>query len=309
MAGLLRYLVQRLVGLAVSLGLVALVVFLLLRTLPGDPARVIAGVFATEEDVRRIRSQLHLDRPLPVQFGLFALQLLRGDLGVSARTSEPVVREIASRFPATVKLAIASMLLAASVGIPLGVLAATRARSPLDLGISTFVLFGISMPVYWLGILLIFVFAVQLRWLPAAGADRPASLVLPAVTLALLSLALITRMTRSSMLEVLRQDYIRTARAKGLRPLHVLFRHGLQNAFLPVLTVLGLQFGELLGGAVLTETVFSWPGIGRLLVDSILARDYPVVQGIVLVFAALFALVNLLVDLLYGLVDPRVRMA
>ncbi len=287
----------------------ALIVFLLVRVLPGDPARVIAGVFATEADVQRIQAQLNLDQPLPVQFAYFLGHLLRGNLGVSARTSEPVAREILSRLPATVQLAVTSTFLAAATGIPLGMVAATKAQSSLDYGISAVVLFGISMPVYWLGILLIIVFSIHLRWLPAAGADQPTSFVLPSLTLAAFSVAFVARMTRSSMLEVLRQDYIRTARAKGVPELRVLRRHALRNALIPVLTVIGLQFGELLGGAVLTETVFGWPGIGRLLVDSIFSRDYPMVQGIVLVFAFLFALVNLLVDLLYGLLDPRIRYA
>ncbi|MDR5693989.1 MAG: ABC transporter permease [Armatimonadota bacterium] len=307
MSGLLRYIVQRILALAVTLFFVALIVFLLVRLLPGDPARVIAGVFASEEDVQRIRVQLNLDKPLPTQFVYFLASLLRGDLGISARTSEPVMREILSRLPATVKLAAASTFIAAAVGIPLGTIAATKAHSSLDFSISALVLFGISMPVYWLGIILIIIFAIHLRWFPAAGADQPSSLVLPSLTLAAFSVAFVARMTRSSMLEVLRQDYIRTAWAKGLSALVVLYRHALRNAMIPILTVIGLQFGELLGGAVLTESVFSWPGVGRLLVDSIFSRDYPVVQGIVLIFACLFALVNLLVDVLYGLIDPRIR--
>jgi peptide/nickel transport system permease protein/oligopeptide transport system permease protein len=307
MSGLLRYVLQRILALAVTLFFVALVVFLLVRLLPGDPARVIAGVFATEEDVQRIRVQLNLDKPIPTQFAYFLASLLRGDLGISARTSEPVTREILSRLPATVKLAAASTFIAAAVGIPLGTVAATKAHSSLDFAISALVLFGISMPVYWLGIILIIVFAIHLRWFPAAGADQLSSLVLPSLTLAAFSVAFVARMTRSSMLEVLRQDYIRTAWAKGLSELVVLYRHALRNALIPVLTVIGLQFGELLGGAVLTESVFSWPGVGRLLVDSIFSRDYPVVQGIVLIFACLFALVNLVVDVLYGFIDPRIR--
>ena len=307
MHGLARYAARRLVALIVTLLLVAVTVFLMVRILPGDPARVIAGVLASEEDVRRIRAQLYLDRPLPEQLAVFLWSLLRGDLGTSARTSESVAREVMDRLPATIKLAAASTLMAVAAGIPLGVAAAIRAHSPVDFLISSVVLFGISMPVYWLGVILIIIFAIHLRWLPAAGSESVASLVLPSVTLAAFSMAFVARMTRSSMLEVLRQDYVRTAWAKGLPPAPVLYGHALRNALIPVLTVTGLQFGELLGGAVLTESVFSWPGVGRLLVDSIFSRDYPVIQGIVLVFASLFALVNLTVDLLYGFIDPRIR--
>jgi peptide/nickel transport system permease protein/oligopeptide transport system permease protein len=201
------------------------------------------------------------------------------------------------------------MLLAVAIGIPLGAWAAARAGSAADLLVSTFVLFGISLPVYWLGLMLIILFSIRLRWLPAAGAEGPLSLILPALTLAAFSVAFIARITRSSMLEVLRQDYVRTAHAKGVGRRDVEWRHALRNALPPVVTVIGLQFGELLGGAILTETVFGWPGLGRLLVDSIFARDYPMVQGLVIVFAAMFAVVNLIVDLTYERIDPRVRYA
>jgi len=286
---------------------VAITIFLMVRVLPGDPARVIAGVLASEQDVERIRAQLGLDQPLPVQAGIFLRDLVQGDLGVSARTSSPVVEEIGARLPATLTLAAAGMLMAIAIGVPLGAWAAARAGSLGDVLVSTLVLFGISLPVYWLGLMLIILFSIRLRWLPAAGAEGPLSLILPAVTLAAFSVAFIARITRSSMLEVLRQDYVRTAHAKGVRRTTVEWRHALRNALPPVVTVIGLQFGELLGGAILTETVFGWPGLGRLLVDSIFARDYPMVQGLVIVFAAMFAIVNLLVDLTYERIDPRVR--
>jgi len=277
------------------------------RLLPGDPARVIAGVLASEQEVDRLRTRLGLNEPLWRQGVIFLGDLVRGDLGTSARTSNSVTREIGARFPATLTLAVASTILAVAIGVPLGAFAAVRAGRLPDLIVSTVVLFGISMPVYWLGLMLIVMFSIRLRWLPAAGAEGPLSLVLPAVTLAFFSTAFIARITRSSMLEVLNQDYVRTAVAKGASQRAVVWRHALRNALAPVVTVIGLQFGELLGGAILTETVFAWPGLGRLLVDSIFARDYPTVQGLVIVFALLFALVNLAVDLLYGAIDPRVR--
>ena len=304
---MLPYVARRLIAVVPTLLGVALVVFLLVHLLPGDPARVIAGVLAGEEDVERIRRQLGLDRPLPVQLATFLGHLAVGDLGVSARTGQAVLGEVLARLPYTVELAVASTVLASLVGVGAGVLAAARHNSIVDYVASAVTLFGVSMPVYWLGLMLIVVFAIQLRLLPAAGAEEPASFVLPSLTLACFSVGLIARMTRSSMLEVLRQDYVRTARAKGLAEPRVVYRHALGNALLPVITVIALQFGTLLGGAVLTETVFGWPGMGQLLVDSIFARDYPVVQGIVLVFALLFIGVNLAVDLLYAYVDPRIR--
>lgn len=301
------YLVLRAVGVAVTVFFVALTVFLMVRLLPGDPARVIAGMLASQQEVERLRSRLGLDKPILEQGVIFVSDLAKGDLGVSARTSNPVTKEIGARFPATLLLAVVSTVLAVLIGIPLGTFAAVRAGRLPDLAVSTLVLFGISMPVYWLGLMLIILFAIKLHWLPAAGADGPLSIILPSLTLAFFSMAFIARITRSSMLEVLHQDYVRTARAKGVRQTAVVWRHALRNALAPVVTVIGLQFGELLGGAILTETVFAWPGVGRLLVDSIFSRDYPVVQGLVIVFALLFALVNLGVDLMYGVIDPRVK--
>jgi len=307
MTSLRRYLAERLAAAVVTLLGVSFIVFLMVRVLPGDPARVIAGVLASEEEVGRLRSQLELDRPLPVQYGSFLLRLARGNLGVSARTSEPVTRELLGRLPRTVELAVVSSAIATAIGIAAGVAAAACPYSVFDYLLSVVTLSGVSMPVYWLGLVLIIVFAIDLNWLPAAGAEEPASIVLPALTLGAFSMALIARMTRSSVLEVLGQDYVRTARAKGLAERAVLWRHALGNALVPIITAVGLQFGALLGGAVLTESVFGWPGLGLLLIDSIFARDYPVVQGIVLTFSALFTLTNLLVDLLYAYVDPRIH--
>jgi ABC-type dipeptide/oligopeptide/nickel transport system permease component len=302
-----RYLAHRLLAAAVTLLGVASLVFLMVRVLPGDPARVIAGVLATDEEVTRLRGELGLDRPLAAQYAIFLTGVLRGDLGRSARTSTPVLVELRPRLAATVRLAVTSAILAAVTGIAAGAAAAWRPYSRFDYLLSLTTLFGVSMPVYWLGMMLIIVFAIHLNWLPAAGAERPESLILPALTLAAFSVALIARMTRSSMLEVLSQEYVRTARAKGVGEPRVVARHALRNALIPVVTVVGLQFGALLGGAVLTESVFGWPGMGLLLVDSIFSRDYPMVQGIVLVFSALFILTNLAVDLCYGLIDPRIH--
>jgi peptide/nickel transport system permease protein/oligopeptide transport system permease protein len=303
----ITYVARRVVASVPTLWGVATVVFVMARLLPGDPARVIAGVLASPEDVERIRRQMGLDQPLWVQYGNFLGSLLRLNLGTSAHTNAPVIEEIGSRLPYTVELAVVALVLAVTVGVLAGVAAAIRRNTMLDLLISSFSVFGVSMPVYWLGLMMIILFAIDLRLLPAAGADEPTSILMPAVTLALFSLGLIARMTRSSMLEVLGQDYVRTARAKGAPLRSVVFRHALRNALLPIMTVIGLQFGALLGGAVVTETVFAWPGVGRLLIDSIFFRDYPVVQGLVLMFGTTFVVINLLVDLLYAYVDPRIH--
>lgn len=302
-----RYLAQRLAASIVTLWGVSLIVFLMVRLLPGDPARMIAGLLASEEETTRIRVQLGLTEPIHVQYGIFMSRLVRGNLGVSARTSRPVASEVLERLPNTLRLVVASSVVATAVGMAAGVMSAARPYSLFDDGLSVVALFGISMPVYWLGLMLIIVFAIQLNWLPAAGADQPGSLVMPALTLGAFSMAIVARMTRSSLLEVLNQDYVRTARSKGVRETVVIIRHALRNALIPIITAAGLQFGSLLGGAVLTESVFGWPGMGQLLVDSIFSRDYPVVQGIVLTFSTLFIATNLVVDLLYAYVDPRIH--
>jgi ABC-type dipeptide/oligopeptide/nickel transport system permease component len=301
------YVLRRLVLAVPTLVGVTLVVFALIRLVPGDPARLVLGLQASEEEVQRLRVQLGLDQPLPVQYARFLARLLQGDLGRSVVTGEPVLREIGARLPATVQLAVTSTVVATLAGVAAGVVSATRQYSWWDYAVMTVALFGISLPVFWLGLMLMLLFSVHLRWLPAGGYGTPAHLVLPTVTLAAFSVAIIARMTRSSLLEVLHQDYVRTAWAKGLNSRAVVLRHALKNALIPVVTVIGLQFGGLLGGAILTETVFAWPGMGRLLVGAIVARDYPVVQGTVLVFAALFTLVNLAVDVLYAYVDPRIH--
>ena len=307
MGTLRRYVIQRLVASGLTLLGVSCIIFVMVRLLPGDPARVIAGLLASADEVTAVRRQLGLDQALSVQYGRFLLRAVRADLGLSARTSEPVVREIMARLPATLKLALISTLLATCLGVVSGVVSATHLYSGFDYLMSLATLFGVSMPVYWLGLIFIIVFAVQLNWLPAAGADEPGSFILPSLTLASFSVALVARMTRSTMLEVLGQEFVRTARAKGLREYTVVYHHALRNALIPIITAVGLQFGALLGGAVLTETVFGWPGLGQLLVESIFARDYPMVQGIVLIFSGLFILTNFLVDLSYVLIDPRIH--
>ena len=305
---MLTYVVRRLLVAVPTLLGVATIVFSLLRLLPGDPAVIIAGPTATPETIEHIREQLGLKLPLWQQYAGFLGRLVRGDLGISTRTGSPVIQEIATRAPFTVELAITSLVIAIAIGVTAGVIAATRRNTGSDLGISGGAVFGVSMPTYWLGLMLVIVFAVHLRVLPAAGADQGVvSLVLPAVTLALFSMGLVARQTRSAMLEVLGQDFVRTARAKGASRSVVLIRHALRNALLPIVTTIGLQFGTLLGGAVLTESVFAWPGVGRLLVDSIGSRDYPVVQGVVLLLSVVFIVINLVTDLVYACVDPRIR--
>lgn len=300
--------VRRVVASVITLLGVGLVLVVLVQLLPGDPARVIAGLRASEEEVQRIRQMMGLDQPVLVQYWRFIDHLLHGNMGVSARTGDSVVSEIMARLPFTLELAFLGTLIGVVAGIVLGVIAATHKDGWIDSLVSAVGVMGISMPVYWLGILLIMLFAVKLQVVPASGAGSLSSLILPSLTLGVFSMAIISRMTRSNMLDVLGRDYVRTVRAKGLVERVVVYKHALRNAFVPILTVIGLQFGTLLGGAVLTESVFSWPGIGRLLVDSISARDYPMVQGIVFTFAAMFIVVNIITDLLYTIVDPRVSL-
>jgi len=262
---------------------------------------------ATTETIELIRERLGLNRSLPEQFVRFVGGVARGDLGRSTRSNRLVTADLADFFPNTIELALGAIFVALLLGIPAGIIAALRPNSPIDLAVMIGALIGVSMPVFWFGLLAILIFSVELGWFPVAGRGSLRHLVLPAITLGISSMAIIARMTRSSMLEVLNQDYIRTARAKGLFDRGVVLKHALRNALVPVVTVVGLQFGALLAGAVITETVFTWPGIGRLLVESIRARDYPVVQGAVLLIATTFIVVNLVVDLVYGFIDPRIR--
>ena len=304
---MLQYVAKRLLStLPVLLG-ISLLLFFMLRMLPGDPAQVLAGQMASQEDIKLIRHQLGLDRPIIVQYGLFLGRLVRFDLGRSARTQSPVIKEIWARLPNTVLLAVAAIALACLFGIPAGIISATRPYTWIDYLFTSMALFGISMPVFWLGLMLVVIFSVVLQWLPAGGTGSWKHIILPSFTLAAFVVAFITRMTRASMIEALSQDYTTTARSKGLKERVVIVKHALKNALIPIITVVGLQFGLLLGGAVLTETVFAWPGVGRLIVDSILARDYPVIQGTILIFGLLYILVNLFVDMIYAFIDPRIR--
>jgi peptide/nickel transport system permease protein/oligopeptide transport system permease protein len=304
---MLSYVLKRFLSMIPVLFGISLLLFLMLRLLPGDPAQVLAGQMASPEDIAAIRTQLGLDRPIHVQYLAFLGRLVRLDLGRSARTQNPVIEEVWARLPNTLLLATAAIVLACLFGIPAGVISAVRPYSWVDYLVTITGLFGMSMPVFWLGLMLVIVFSVILKWLPAGGIGSWQHIILPSVTLASFVTAFIARMTRSTMLETLAQDYTTTARSKGLRENAVVVKHALKNALIPIITVVGLQFGLLLGGAVLTETVFAWPGLGRLIVDSILARDYPVIQGAILIFGLLYILVNLAVDLAYALIDPRIR--
>ena len=279
---------------------------LTIELIPGDAVTLMLGEHATPDAVRALRNHLGLDKPLLVRYGDYLARLARGDLGRSIQQNRPVVEELADAWPPTLVLTIAALVLAAIVGVPAGVLSALRPNSVFDAIARMTSLFGLSMPVFWTGLVLIVVFSLWLGWLPVGGAESPRHLVLPAVTLASPSIAIIARMTRSSVLEVLGEDYVRTARAKGVREGGVVMKHALRNAIIPILTLLGLQAGQLMGGAVLTETVFAWPGLGRLMVKAIFARDYILLQGAVLVFAVAFVLINLVVDLSYGIFDPRI---
>lgn len=302
-----QYIIRRLISTIPVLFGISLMLFFLLRALPGDPAQVIAGELATEEEVSNIREQLGLNQPVYVQYAKFLIRIVQLDLGKSTRTQYPVIKEIAPRLLNTIILAVSATFLACLLGIPAGILAAVKPYTVMDMVVTALALFGMSMPAFWLGLMLIVIFSVKLHLLPVGGTGGILYLILPSVTLAAYLLASIARNTRSSMMEILSQDYITTARSKGVKEKMVILRHALKNSFIPVVTVIGLQFGSLLGGTVLTETVFAWPGLGRLLVYSILSRDYPVIQGGILIFALFFVLTNLLVDILYAYLDPRVR--
>jgi ABC-type dipeptide/oligopeptide/nickel transport system permease component len=304
-----RYILARSLQAIPVLVATTIVVFLTLHLAPGDPVRMLASPTATEQDLANIRGRLGLDQPLPVQYGRWVAALLRGDLGSSLRSGAPVMEILPERYWNTIRLTVASMLVAVSVGLLAGMLAAARPGSLVDLLTTGVAVAGLSIPPFWLGLILILIFSVHLGWLPAGGGDSWRHLILPAISLGLATAALIARMVRSSMLEVIRTDYVRTARAKGLRERSLLRGHALPNALIPTVTVVGLQFGTLLAGAVITEVVFTWPGIGSLLVTSILNRDFPIVQATLLVVALTFLLVNLLTDLLYFRIDPRIRVA
>jgi len=314
---------------------VSIIVFFMVRAIPGDPAQILLGQNATQEQVAQLRTQMGLDKPAPVQYLVFLRDAFTGDLGESIVTGRPVTVELMARLPATLELTAFAMFIAVLVGVPVGVISAVKQYSILDKITSVLALTGISMPIFWLAMILVVIFTVELGLLPFPGRlssettitaitgmvlvdslltfnfagfwDGLKHLILPAVALGTIPMAVVTRMTRSSMLEVMNEDYVRTARAKGVVPWRVVFKHALRNAMLPTVTVIGLQVGLLMGGAIITETIFAWPGVGQIAYDSINRRDYAMIQGVVLYGALLFVLVNLLVDILYAILDPRVR--
>jgi len=285
---------------------VLVVAFFLLNVAPGDPVAAMVGERADPATIARLRAELRLDEPLPAQFGHYLWGVVRGDLGHSYITQRPIAQDLAERFPKTVQLALAAMALAALSGITLGVLSAVRPGGPVDRLAMLVSYVGVSFPVYWVGLLLILLFAVTLRWLPPSGSGGPAYLVLPAATLGMRSIAFLARMTRAAMLDVLSSDFVRTARAKGLGEGAVILRHGFRNALIPVITVLGLDTGSYLTGSILTETIFGWPGLGRYVLTAIEKRDLPAIQGSILFMSLIFVLVNLVTDLVYAKADPRI---
>ena len=286
---------------------VVTVVFLIVHLIPGDPVEIMLGEQARAVDREALRHEMGLDKPIHLQYVAFLKDLVHGDLGQSLHTKQPVLTSIARRLPATIELAAAAMAVALLLAIPLGLLAAYKRDSLVDQGSMLFALLGISMPNFWLGPLLIIVFSLKLGWFPVSGRGSLAHVVLPAITLGTAMAAILTRMTRASMLDVIKSDYITTARAKGVRESLVVLKHAFRNALIPVVTIVGLQIGGLLAGSIITETIFAWPGIGRLTIQAINARDYPLVQGCVLIIALGYVLVNFATDLLYGLIDPRIR--
>ncbi|GAB6084898.1 nickel ABC transporter permease [Alkaliphilus crotonatoxidans] len=302
-----KYILRRLLLLIPVMIGVTFIVFTMMYFTPGNPARIMLGESAPAHEVAKLEEELGLNDPFIVQFGRYVSNAVRGDIGRSYQTKRPVMDEILSRFPATLKLTALGVLVAVVLGIPTGIISATRQYSLFDNIAMVLALLGVSMPNFWQGLMLVLLFSVQLKWFPSSGFTSWKHMILPAITLGTSSAAIITRMTRSSMLEVIRQDYIRTARAKGQVESKVINQHALKNALIPIITVIGLQFGYLLGGAVLTESIFSVPGVGRLMVDSIKSRDFPIVQGGVLFIAITFSFVNLLVDILYAFVDPRIK--
>ncbi|WP_438317996.1 glutathione ABC transporter permease GsiC [Sporosarcina sp. FA9] len=304
---LLRFLIKRLVEIVPILIVVTILIFLFVHMIPGDPARLVAGSDATIEDVEMVRQELGLDKPLFEQYITYMGNLLKGDLGTSLKTNRPVTEEIGARFMPTFWLTFWSMAWATVAGLIIGVVSATkRNKWPDYMGMFAAVS-GLSLPAFWLGLMLIQLFAVTLGWFPTGGLESWKSYILPAFTLGTGVAAVIARFTRSALMDVLKEDYVRTARSKGLRERNVIWGHSLRNAMIPVVTMTGLQFGFLLGGSVVIETVFSWPGLGKLLIDSVAFRDYPVIQAEMLIFALEFIIINLIVDLLYGILNPQIR--
>jgi ABC-type dipeptide/oligopeptide/nickel transport system permease component len=304
----LQFFGQRLLHLLITLAIVSFIVFFMVRLIPGDPAVVMAGSEATPEIIEIIRTSLGLDQPIYVQYWIFLGQILRGNLGESFRTHQPVVEEIGLRLPATLKLAIAGMVISIVLGVGLGVLAAVRSNTWIDMTTRVISLFGVSSPTFFSGLLFILIFGYYLRLLPIAGSGGLRFLILPAFTVALTSVAFVSRLTRTNLLDALSQDYVRTAKAKGLPPRTVVFQHALRNALIAPVTVIGLEFGRLLSGVIVIEIVFTWPGTGKLLIDAIQYRDFPLIQGLILTYTVIYAVVNVGVDMLYTVIDPRIRL-
>ena len=304
---MLQLIGRRLLATVPLLLAVSVVVFSFVHALPGDPAVLFLGEEATTENLARFRAKLGFDRPLIVQYGDWLGRALQGDLGRSIRTNQPVVQAIVERLPMTLRLIGFSMVISLAIAVPLGIVSAVKRNSGVDLASTFFALFGFSTPNFWLGLILIYVFALLLRWLPASGFDGMRSLILPSITLGTALAALVTRQLRSGMLEVLRQDYVRTAQAKGLADRMVIGKHALKNALISVVTVIGLQIGALLGNTIITESLFALPGVGRLMIDSVFSRDFFVVQGVILFLAVGYVVANLVVDILYSYLDPRIR--
>ncbi|MFM1654776.1 nickel ABC transporter permease [Brevibacillus sp. B_LB10_24] len=304
---MISYIIKRVLQMIPTLISVSIITFALIHMIPGDPARIIAGEDASQHDVQQIRERLGLDKPLYVQYGMYMANLVKGDFGNSIRSDRPVLKEILTRFPTTITLTVMAIIIMVVIGLFAGIFSATKPNSLRDNFTMMFSLFGISMPVFWLGLMLILAFSYYLPIFPSGGNSSFKYFILPAVAVGLSSSAILARLTRSSILEVIHQDFVRTARAKGVKEKVVIYKHTLKNALIPIITIIGLEFGQLLGGAVLTETVFSMNGLGRFVIQSIQFRDYPAVQGSILFIAAIFVFVNLIVDLCYSLVDPRVR--
>jgi len=302
-----RYILKRLLGIIPILLIVSIFIFMFVHMIPGDPARLVAGPDAGQKDVELVRQQLGLDKPITTQYFTYIGNLFQGDLGVSMKTKRPVYDEIAQRFMPTFWLTVWSMVWAIVFGLLIGVISATKRNKWQDYAGMFSAVSGISLPSFWLGLMLIQLFSVKLGWFPTGGSDSWKSYILPSITLGAGVAAVIARFARSSLMEILKEDYIRTGRAKGLKENAVVWRHALKNAMIPVITMTGLQFGFLLGGSIVVETVFSWPGLGRLLIDSVSFRDYPLIQAEMLLFALEFILINLLVDILYGVMNPQIR--
>ena len=304
-----RYIVKRIIGVIPTLILVVTFVFLFVRMIPGDPARLVAGEQATQEDVEIIREELGLNESLPTQYVNYVTGLFKGDLGTSLRTKRPVLTEVSNRYANTVRLTLLSLAWSSVVGILLGVWSGRHRSKWQDYTGMTLAVSGISLPTFWIGFMLIIVFSVNLKWFPTTGADGFKNLVLPAFTLGTSVAAVVARFTRSSMIEVLKEDYIRTARAKGMKEKSIVWGHAFRNSMISVVTVIGLQFGYLLGGSVVTESVFAFPGLGSLLIESVNYRDYPAIQSLILIFSLHFIVINLLVDILYAVLNPEIQLS